>query len=205
VTTPAALLLVHGAGSGPWVFDGWAESFDGIEVAACDLQGNVDPAQASMQHYADAVVEAAQSLPRPVALCGWSMGGLVALLAAAEVRAAALVLLEPSPPAEVQGADATVDVEGGLFDPETVYGRFPDGVRARPESARARSERKRGISAPTVECRALVVYGDEFREERGTTVAALYGADERHFPGLRHWDLVRSQEVRDSIARWLAA
>lgn len=204
-TKPAALLLVHGAGSGPWVFDGWAESFDGVLVAACDLQANVDPAQASMQHYADAVVDVAQSLPRPLALCGWSMGGLVALLAAADARLEALVLLEPSPPAEVQGADASVELEAGLFDPEVVYGPFPDGVLARTESRLARAERKRGISAPTVECRSLVVYGDEFRDERGTTVAALYGADERHFPGFTHWDLVRRKDVRYAIARWLGA
>jgi len=32
----------------------------------------------------------------------------------------------------------------GSFDPEVVYGPFPRGMRARPESSQARAERKRG-------------------------------------------------------------
>ncbi len=156
-----------------------------------------------MHDYARAVVEAAQSIPQPFALCGWSMGGLVALLAAAEARPNALVLLEPSPPAEVQGQDPSVEPDPGVFDPEAVYGAFPEGIRARPESALARAERKRGISVPRIGCPSLVVFGDEFRAERGTAVAHLYGSDERHFPGFTHWDLVQRREVHDAVARWL--
>jgi pimeloyl-ACP methyl ester carboxylesterase len=201
VSRPAAFLLVHGAGSGPWVFDDW--TFDGIGVAACDLQADLDPARASMQDYARAVIDAAQMIPQPFALGGWSMGGLVALLAAAEARPDALVLLEPSPPAEVQGQDASVEAKPGVFDPETVYGAFPDGVRARPESALARAERKRGISVARIGCPSLVVHGDDFGTDRGTAVASLYGSDELHFPGFTHWDLVQRREVRDAVARWL--
>ena len=201
--SPAALLLVHGAGSGPWIFDSWRSHFDGA-VAACDLQADADPARASMVDYAGAVIAAARSLPRPLALCGWSMGGLVALLAADVVRPGALVLLEPSPPAEIQGADASIELTTGLFDPEVAYGAFPDGIRVRPESSLARAERKRGISVPSIACPSLVVYGDEFRVQRGTAVAALYGSDELDFPGLTHWDLVLRTEVPDSLARWLS-
>lgn len=187
------------------MFDDWQQAFGGIEVVASDLQADLEPARASMRDYSDAVVEAARRLPRPLALCGWSMGGLVALLAAAEARPVALVLLEPSPPVAVQGADVTVDLEPGVFDPEAVYGAFPDGVRARPESSLARAERKRGISVASIGCPSLVVYGDEFRNERGTAVAAVYGSDERDFPGFTHWDLVLRSEVRDAVARWLGA
>ncbi len=78
-------------------------------------------------------------------------------------------------------------------------------MRARPESTRARDERKRGISVPTLPCGSLVVYGDAFREERGKPVVRLYGSDELDFPGLDHWGLVSDVRVCAKIAEWLAA
>lgn len=131
------------------------------------------------------------------------MGGLAVLQAAAQVRPHSVILLESSPPAEVQGFDGSVEIEEGVFDPETVYGPFPPGIRARPESLRARTERKRGISVPSLPCPSLVVSSDEFREERGPPIAAVYGSDQRDFPGLDHWALVRDPRVREEIARWL--
>src|ERR1700678_2243016 len=95
---PASLVLVHGAGSGPWVFDGWADAFPSLAVVAVDLQSGLDVAEASMDDYARNVVTAARQLPPPVALCGWSMGGLVVLQAAHEVRPHRVVLIEASPP-----------------------------------------------------------------------------------------------------------
>lgn len=202
-TRPSSLVLVHGAGSGPWVYEGWSDSFPGVTVVAVDLQDGLDVAKASHAGYAQIVVEAAATLAAPVALCGWSMGGLVVLQAAERVRPHSVVLLEPSPPAEVQGFTPDADVADGVFDPEVVYGRFPPGMRARPESARARAERKRGISVPTLPCPSLVVYGDSFREERGTAIARLYGSDEFDFPGLDHWALVREPRVRMTVRDWL--
>jgi pimeloyl-ACP methyl ester carboxylesterase len=199
-----SLLLVHGAGSGPWIYDGWAGSFPDVDVRAVDLQGGLDVARASMADYGAQVVAAAQGLlPRPVALCGWSMGGLVVLQAAAEVQPHAVVLIEPSPPAEIQGFEPAVQPEDGTFDPEAVYGLFPRGVPVRPESALARAERKRGISAPALPCPSLVVYGDEFPDERGRRIARLYGSSQCEFRGLDHWGLVRDPRVRDVIARFL--
>ncbi len=74
---PSSLLLVHGAGSGPWVYAGWADSFPDLFVSAVDLQAGLDVAVASHDDYACNVVAAAAELPKPVSLCGWSMGGLV--------------------------------------------------------------------------------------------------------------------------------
>lgn len=201
--TPASLVLVHGAGSGPWVYDGWAESFPGVHVATVDLHDGLDVARASHRDYARSVVAAAAALPRPVTICGWSMGGLVVLQAAATMRPHRVILLEASPPAEVQGFHPATEVVGGVFDPEALYGRFPDGMRARPESTRARAERKRGISVPSLPCPSLVVYGDDFPEERGARLARLYGSDMRFFPGLDHWDLVLDPRVRAAVADWL--
>jgi pimeloyl-ACP methyl ester carboxylesterase len=204
-TRPRSLVLVHGAGSGPWIFEGWAESFRGITVVTVDLHEGVDVATASHADYADKVADAAATLPAPVSLCGWSMGGLVVLQAAGRLRPHSVILLEPSPPAEVQGYNADAEVAQGTFDPEAVYGPFPAGIRARPESARARAERKRGISVPGLPFASLVVYGDAFRDERGKAIARLYGSDELEFPGLDHWGLVSDVCVRAKIAQWLAS
>jgi hypothetical protein len=78
--TPAPLLLVHGAGSVPWISFGC--TFTQARAA-----------------------EAAQELARPVAFRGWSIGALGAMLAAQGLKPAphGSILLEPSPPEEVQG------------------------------------------------------------------------------------------------------
>ena len=191
--------MAHGAGSGPWVFDGWPDAFPGMDVAAVDLQAGLNLAEASMTNYAAVVARATEWLPRPVAICGWSSGGLAAMMAARQAEADLLVLLEASPPGEVQGFDESVPVEPGTFDPEETYGSFPPGMRARPESSLARAERKRGISVPALPCPAVVVYGDEFAEERGRRLAAYYGAEELAFPGLDHWGLVLDEQVRNRL------
>jgi len=201
--SPASLLLVHGAGSGPWVFRGWETSFPGLSVFAVDLQAGLDVARASMQDYADSIIDAARGLPRPVALCGWSMGGLVALQAAGGIQPHSVVLIEASPPAEVQGFRDDVDPVVGTFDPEAVYGRFPPCMSSRPESLWARLERKRGISVPSLPCPSLVICGEDFPDERGTALAALYGSEVLHYPGLRHWDLVLDPRVREALSKFL--
>lgn len=201
-TPPASLLLVHGAGSGPCVFRSWASAFPGIDVVAIDLQEGLDIRSASMRDYAAAVMAATARLRRPTALCGWSMGGLVVLLAALKIRPDSVILLESSPPGEVQGFNPDVALREGTFDPEEAYGRFPAGQRARPESLLARAERKRGIPIPEIPGRSLVVYGDSFPEERGRRIASLYGSEERYFPGLDHWGLVLDPAVRVAIAEF---
>jgi pimeloyl-ACP methyl ester carboxylesterase len=194
---------VHGAGSDPSIYAEWPASFPSVDVHAIDLQLGLNVRYASHAHYADRVVTAARQLPGPVSLCGWSMGGLAVLQAAARMNPHTVVLIDTSPPAEVQGFNPTFVPEPGSFDPEEVYGAFPEGVAARRESAFARAERKRGISVASLPCPSLVVFGREFAEERGAAVARLYGSDELAFPELDHWDLIRCPAVRSAIALWL--
>ena len=196
---PRSLLLVHGAGSGPWVFNAWPPFFRGLSVETLDLHHGLETAHATMSDYAAAIRRAASPLPRPLVLLGWSMGGLAALMAAGS--ADALVLLEASAPGEVQGFRPEVALVPGVFDPELEYGAFPEGIRARPESALARAERKRGVSVPALPCPALVVYGEEFPDERGRRLAKQYHARELAFPGKSHWDLVLDPEVIGAVAR----
>lgn len=186
-------LLVHGAGSGPWLFEGW-------HGEAIDLQAGLNVAEASMLNYEAAATADALLRPRPLVLVGWSMGGLVAMMAARRVEPDALVLLEPSPPGEVQGFHPDLSLSDGLYDPQEAYGPFP--VRVRPESLLARGERKRGVSVPSLPCPTLVVYGDEFADERGRPAAAFYGAEELHLPGESHWDLVLGKTARAEIVKW---
>lgn len=146
----------------------------------------------------------AARIPAADAVVGWSLGGLAAMLAAQARPPGRLVLLEPSPPAELQGRDESVEPRAGTFDPEDVYGPFPPGIRARPESLRARDERKRGISVPGLPCPTLVGYGDEFPDDRGRAVAAHYGTDEAYFPSLDHWGLVLDARVRVAVRDYLS-
>ena len=192
---------MHGSGSGPWIFAGWADAFPDTRVVAPDLHEGLDVAHASMSDFADAILRAARDLPRPLALCGWSSGGLAAMMAARQAEADLLILLESSPPGEVQGFDESVPLRTGTFDPEETYGAFPPGMRARPESLLARTERKRGVPVPSLPCPALVLYGDDFPEERGRALAAYYGAEELAFTGLDHWGLVLDGRVRDYLSR----
>jgi pimeloyl-ACP methyl ester carboxylesterase len=157
-----------------------------------------------MDDFAAAVARSARGLARPLALCGWSLGGLAAMMAAERVRPARLVLLEPSAPAETQGTDPAVPLEHGLLDPVATYGPFPDGQPARRDSLLARAERKRGIAVPSLPCPTLVVHGDELPADRGAALAAHYGADAIRVPRASHWDLVLDPEIRRRVAKWLS-
>jgi pimeloyl-ACP methyl ester carboxylesterase len=197
------LLLVHGAGSGPWVFNGWESRFPELEVAAVDLLEGLDARHASMADYAFRVLRAAQKLPNPLALCGWSMGGLVALMAAQGTKCAHLVLIEASAPGEVQGFNPSIEPRVESFDSEIVYGAFPPGVPSRPESQYARDERKRGISIPSLPCPTLVISGKNHPVDRGTALAGFYGTKLVEFPDLDHWALITTDSVKDAIREFI--
>ena len=199
-----SLLLVHGAGSGPWAFGGWEDTFPGAQVVAVDLQAGLDVAHASIDDYADAVVRAAAGLPRPLALVGWSLGGLVAMVAAHRIEPEALVLLDASPPLEVQGL-RDVEPQVGTFDPVEHGARPPEGMRHRRESSFAMGQRDRGVSVPPLATgtRVLVVYGAALKHDRGPMLAAYLAADELDAGDVTHWDLVRSTALRERIAAWL--
>ena len=117
------LILVHGATSGPWVFDQWAGAFPGYDVCAPDLQEGLDVGQARMSDYVDRVLVTAAD--RPSVVCGWSMGGLVALMAAQRSRFEAVVVLEPSLPLELSGGDGLRALRSGTYDAESAYGPLP--------------------------------------------------------------------------------
>ncbi|QSX78354.1 alpha/beta fold hydrolase [Agrilutibacter solisilvae] len=93
-------LLLHGAGGGGWEWNRWhgALAAHGITVAAPDLQpAAAGLAATTLADYVEQARAALDALPRPRAVIGASLGGLLAW-ACAEA-ADALVLVNPLPPA----------------------------------------------------------------------------------------------------------
>ena len=200
------IVLAHGATSGPWVFDGWAALWPDDDVRIPDLHAGLDVAHATMSDYADRVLAEVGDKPVPdqqLVLCGWSMGGLVAMMAALRCKPSALVVIEPSAPSQIDGGDPNWPVEPGTYDAEFAYGPSWPGMLHRPESLLARGERKRGISVPTLPCPMLVVAGHDYLETRGRQVAEHYGAEFMEFPTLGHFQLVVEPRVRVAIAEWV--
>lgn len=194
------LVLVHGATSGPWVFDHWPGAFPDFDVRVPNLHAGLDVARARMTDYVDRVLDAIAD--RPAVVCGWSMGGLVGLMAAQQSPLTALVVLEPSLPLELSGGRRLRELRSGTYEAESAYGPLPPGTRSRPESLRALDERRRGISVPSVDCPVLVVAGRTGRSA-GRQVARHYDGDLLEYPDLGHSDLVAAPRVMVGIASWL--
>jgi pimeloyl-ACP methyl ester carboxylesterase len=104
------IIMVHGGFCGGWVFDAFRRPFEaaGYECLAPDLrghgQGGGGVAGVSMTDFAGDIAALVGAEPEPPVLIGHSMGGLVAMMAAAKAPVRALVLLAPSPPWGVAGA-----------------------------------------------------------------------------------------------------
>jgi pimeloyl-ACP methyl ester carboxylesterase len=128
-----------------------------------------------MEDYAADVRDAVAALPEPPIVLGWSMGGLVAMMVAADGHAAACVGLAPSAPARTRRTD--VPLRPGVFGPEAygIVDRDPTHQPAMPdldeeerrlalaalgpESRLARDERQAGIVITRMPCPLLFVTG----------------------------------------------
>lgn len=100
MTAVRAALLVHGAGGGGWEWNVWRGVFEaaGIAVATPDLQPvAAGLAATGFDDYLRQARDALLALPRPRAVAGASLGGLIALGIAD--AADAVVLVNPLPPA----------------------------------------------------------------------------------------------------------
>ena len=101
---PAPILMVHGAFSGGWSFDAFKTPFvaAGHPCSTPDLPGHgadsATVASFSMTDYASAIAAQIERSPQPPIVIGHSMGGLVALMAAARAKVSGLVLIAPSSP-----------------------------------------------------------------------------------------------------------
>lgn len=168
-------LLIHGAGAGGWEWDGWRRvlAAGGVAAIAPDLlPGAGGLAATRLADYRRQVVHAALGLPQPRVLVGASLGGLLALAAAAEVQPQALVLVNALPPAPLHASLPPREAPG----PVVHWGRdatlagtrraLPDADEAtclhawrrwRDESGAVLAEALAGVSVATPACPVLVL------------------------------------------------
>ena len=99
------IVCVHGAGGGGWEWDIWSRVFAarGLDILAADLEPSESGlASTTFDDYLAQVLawcqSGSESVPFPIVLIGASLGGLLALAAAARVDATALLLINPMPP-----------------------------------------------------------------------------------------------------------
>ena len=193
--TPS-LLLIHGAASGAWVWDAWRRHLRelGWQVNVLDLRGHgrslpTDLSTVTLEDYVADIasvtvqIERAQGI-HPV-VGGWSMGGLLAQMYAAQhPETPALLLFDSIAPVEVTGR-APIEVQrqfaGEVLTPMH-FGIFPEdparsrealfdlsddelssylaNVAAAQESGIAFRQTLRGISLPAeaIKCPTLVIY-----------------------------------------------
>lgn len=129
-------LLLHGAGAGGWEWGIWGAVLEarGIRVATPDLvpaAGGL--AATSLQDYRRQAIAALAALPAPRIAVGASLGGLLALDAAAAVGCAALVLVNPLPPLPEATALPPRTWPDGIV-PWRRDARFASTVRAMPDA-----------------------------------------------------------------------
>lgn len=126
-------VLAHGAGGGAWEWNLWRGVLQarGIAVSTPDLAaGPGGLAATGLDNYATQVQAALDALPRPRALVGASLGGLLALRCAG--AADALVLVNPLPPLPWSDALPPCD-EAGVV-PWRQTARLAGTRRALPDS-----------------------------------------------------------------------
>jgi len=107
--TGPALLFVHGGFHGAWCWAQFLHFFrsQNVPVSAVDLRGHGSLPQSDtflkdgVREMAADVTEAAAIVGGPVVLVGHSLGALVAMAAAEQIKPVGLILLAPSPPSDV--------------------------------------------------------------------------------------------------------
>ncbi len=211
------IILVHGSTGSAAVWTFWQRELAGSGWAsyAVDLRGHgrsdpIDLSETRMHDYASDVRSLVGQLGRSPVLLGWSMGGLVAMMVAAQGKSPACVCLAPSVPA--RKTDASMPLRSGTFGPEE-YGitsmdpahqpSMPDlDVEERKtalaslgrESRRARDERKAGIVIESLPCPLLIVTGTADTEWPRERYDGLWlDAEHMEVEGASHWGLVLSR------------
>lgn len=231
-------MLVHGSwgSSAMWMAYTSVFAAEGWDVYAPDLRGHGKSAGtvagATMADYVSDVRRAVteRGLDNPIVV-GHSMGGLVALMYAAEHGAKAAVAIDPSPSKEVQGAGerkeysaAYSPMDAGMpSDPMQIKKALPDISQESlmkikdmlgMESGVARSERKFGISIPKEKLPMPVLFvGSELGEsvpfgigiKTSRAMADHYRKEVIEIKGATHPGILigaHAMEAAKQIAEW---
>ncbi len=124
--TRPPIILIHGAANSSGVWTLWQQALaaQGWSSFALDLGGHgqsspVDLSGVRMADYVDEVRRLIRHFNQPPVMMGWSMGGLVAMMAAACDPVLACIALAPSLPS--QREDLSVTLRQGVFD-ASAYG-----------------------------------------------------------------------------------
>ena len=216
------LVLVHGAAntSGVWRFWRVALADLGWPSVAVDLRGHGgapgDLAGTSMRDYADDVTAALRGAGERPVVIGWSMGGLAAMMAAADGHASACVCLAPSMPSREN--DPSAPVPHGVFGPEE-YGIVSRDAADQPamadldaderavalasladDSRLARDERRAGVVVRSLPCPLLIVTGTADAQWPRSSYDGLWlAADYIEAEGASHWGLMLSRRVLHAL------
>jgi pimeloyl-ACP methyl ester carboxylesterase len=224
---PATVVCVHGAGGGGWEWGIWARvlAVRGFAVIAPDLM----PVAAGIEKtsfgaYLDQVVEWCRGAGEGVVLAGASLGGLLALAAAHAVRPAALVLVNPLPPAGVLARPLHAPYpsivpwarERSLASTQRAMPDADDAARLyalrrwRDESGEVLNKAREGVSVETPRCPALLLASELDADVPAAAVRALairLSADVRSIPGASHLGPLLGRIAADTAARaadWIA-
>ncbi|MBI5004183.1 alpha/beta hydrolase [Candidatus Kaiserbacteria bacterium] len=234
------LVLIHGSWGSSAMWMGYTQflSMKGFDVYAPDLRGHGKSegalAGATMSDYVADVVRAVadHGLKDPVVV-GHSMGGLIALMYAAEYGAKAVIAIDPSPSKEVQGEGVHKDylaiyspMDAGMpADPMEVMKALPDIPQEMlmkmkdmlgMESGVARSERKLGISIPKEKLPMPILFvGGELGEsvpfgigiKTARAMADFYGKEVLEIKGATHPGILigeHAMEAVQGIEQWIA-
>ena len=228
-----AALLVHGAGGGGWEYDLWRDAFErrGWRVVARDLEPGASGLAATSAD--DYVAQLAQWLPpaersSELVIVGASMGGALALRAAATLRPTAVVLVNsvvPRPwahPATTTSTSTSKPVPDVLrwagSSLERTARAMPDATpevqrwacaQWRDESGAVMRALRGGYEASKPDCRCLFVISAEDTdvppaEQRAW--AAAWGATALELPGASHVGPLLGRaapEVARRVVGWL--
>jgi len=211
------VLWVHGAFHGAWCWAHYLKFFAsrGVACAALDLPGHGGLAQdadylsVNVSRLAACVGAACEHIAGPVIVVGHSMGALPVLLCASQRTVAAVVLLAPSPPANLSTAKALPGVAPGkpvpLPDLDGIGLRFLGGLepaqssqviaaRLCPESPEVINDRyllrvfidPQKIQVPGLCVEAELDTGERHPPGQDKAVADMFGFDYQMLPGQPH-------------------
>jgi pimeloyl-ACP methyl ester carboxylesterase len=202
----AMVVCVHGAGGGGWEWAVWARVLAqrGFAVIAPDLKPSVGGLEkTSFADYRDQVIEWCLGAGQGAVIAGASLGGLLALSIAQMMRPAALILVNPLPPAGVLArplhepwpavvpwarARSLASTQRAMPDADDAARLFALR-RWRDESGAVLNEARDGIAVDAPRCPTLFLASEDDADLPPAAVRALavrYSADFRSIPGASH-------------------